>query len=259
MRESLNFSFDHIASEDMGVIIASTEGGLFEESFLPERSIVETTVSYRNKPYHQRVELSPLSFPLTIFIHEWRDRQNLRQIAKWLFKDYYAPLTFDSNPDRIYYAIFEGNSSLHHNGAKDGYITLNVRCNSPYTYSHKQVIEAIEIREADAPSKTFSLLNSGDMTIKPRIWITKRNGAGAISIENEDSGQTASFSALNDGEQVFIDMESEDIVSDMENLGVYRYSDYNDVWLDLIESENTINCTGDFDIEIEYEMIYLAD
>src|SRR5690606_18530223 len=97
MREAINFSFDGIASEDMGVHIASTESGLYEEVFLPTREIIEIKIPHRNKPYLQRVELEPLSFPLTIFIHEWQSRDNLRQIARWLYQDFYKPLIFDSN------------------------------------------------------------------------------------------------------------------------------------------------------------------
>lgn len=259
MREAINFSFDGISSEDMGVIIASPNGGLFEEAFLPTRNIVETTVSSRNKPYFQRVESSPLSFSLSIFIQEWRDRQNLRQIAKWLMKDYYVPLVFETNPDRVFYAIFEGDSTLIHNGCKDGYVKLNVRCSSPFTYSHTQVFELIQIREATPLSKTFSLLNSGDMSIKPRMWITKQNGNGSISIQNEESNQTLTLSNLLNNEKIFIDLENDTIVSDLEYLNIYRYEDHNNEWIELIEGENTLICNGDFDIEIEYEMVYLAD
>jgi predicted phage tail component-like protein len=258
MREAIEFTFDGISSEDMGVIIASPSGGLYNETFLPTRNIVETTVANRYKPYHQRVELSPLSFSLSIFIEEWRDRQNLRQIAKWLMKDYYVPLTFETNPDRIFYAIIDGDSSLIHNGCKDGYIELNVRCNSPFTYSHPQIFESIHDTLIPA-TETLQLLNSGDMTVKPKMWITKLSGDGSISIENEESGQIMTIANLQDGEKVFIDMENEEIVSDLEILNVYRHGDHNNVWLELVEGENTLNCTGSFDIEIEYELIYLAD
>lgn len=259
MREAINFSFDGIASEDMGVIIASPDGGLFEETFLPDRSIVETKVANQIKPYFQRVESEPLSFSLTFFIHEWRDRLNLRQIAKWLMKDYYAPLIFDTNSDRIFYAIFEGSSSLFHNGCKDGYITLNVRCNSPFTYSQLQAFETMEVRDLDKKNQRFSVLNSGDMTIQPKMRITKRNAKGDISIKNEITGQLFTLKNLTLDEQVFIDMEHEEIVSDMEYLNVYRYGDHNGVWIDFIEDENILVCTGDFDLEIEYQNVYLAD
>lgn len=259
MREAINFTFDGVSSEDMGVIIASPNGGLFNETFLPTRNIIETSVANNYKPYHQRVELSPLSFSLSIFIHEWRDRQNLRQIAKWLMKDYYVPLTFETNPDRVFYAMVDGDSSLIHNGCKDGYVELNIRCNSPFTYSHAQAIESTEVRVADVSSHIISIFNSGDRTIKPKLWITKRNGNGSVSIENEDTEQIMTIDNLLDGEQVYIDVENDTIVSDLEILNVYRYDDHNNVWLELIEGENTLVCTGDFDIEIEYEMIYLAD
>lgn len=255
----MHFTFDGIASQDMGVILASPDGGMFEEIFLPDRDIIEKAVVNNNKPYFQRVDLTPLSFPLTIFIHEWKDRDNLRQLAKWMMKDYYAPLTFESNPDRIYYAIFEGSSALFHNGIKEGYLTLNVRCNSPYTYSHKQLVDTLFVRNATTTSKIFRILNTGDLSTKPKMWIRKKLVNGTVSILNEATEQLLTINNLIKDEEVYFDMENETILTNRENLGVYRYADHNGIWLELAEGENTFVCTGDFDIEMEYEMVYLAD
>lgn len=257
MREAIQFTFDGISSEDMGVHIASPNGGLYEETFLPNRRIIETTVAKKDKPYFQRVEHEPLSFSLSFFIHEWRNRDNLRQIARWLFKDYYKPLYFETNPDRIFYAIVEGSSSLMHNGCKDGYITLNVRCNSAYTYSN--VFEADYESLVLNPSNSLAIYNEGDMTIKPKVWITKTVSNGSISIENEANDQIIVMNNLQLNEQVYIDFENEEIVSSLESLTVYRYKDHNNIWLELIEGDNSLTFIGDFDIQIEYELVYLAD
>ena len=254
MRESINFSFNGISSEDMGVYIAHEGGGLFEENFLPTRSIVETKVAKRDKPYFQRVEYEPLSFTLTIFIEEWKHRDNLRQIAKWLFQEYYQPLQFETNSNRIFYAIVEGDSSLIHNGMKKGYVTLNIRCNSPFSYSKPNLHEGIK-----GSNGLYKVLNSGDMIIKPKIWITKTVTDGDLSIENENTGQTMTISNLQVNEQVYLNGENEEIVSSLEILNVYRHNDHNDVWLDLEVGDNSLILTGDFILEIEYQLIYLAD
>jgi|SRR6185312_10207169 len=149
MRESIYFMYDGESSKDYGVFIGSTNSGLFEEAFLPNRRIIEKSIAGREKPYFQGVEQDPLSFSLSFVLEDWHDRDNLRSIARWLFQPYYKPLVFDSNPSRIFYAIVEGNSSLFHNGIKEGYVELNIRCDSPYGYSPEYTENNIEFRDDD--------------------------------------------------------------------------------------------------------------
>lgn len=262
MREATFFTFNGISSEDMGVQIASPNGGLFEEIFLPSRTIIETRTTGREKPYHQRVVNEPLSFSLTFFIYDWQKRDNLRQIARWFFQDYYKPLWFDTKPERIFYAIIEGDSTLFHNGIKEGYVTLNVRCDSPYTYSPIQPVDVIEARTLSTYNQ-YSIFNEGDLPTKPKLWITKRTGAGDVSIKitDNESGntQTLTIKGLQNNEKVFIDCENEEIISDLQYLNIYRYDDHNGIWLELVEGESTLEFVGNFDIELEYEMAYLAE
>ena len=140
MQESMVFSYDGQSSKKFGVFLGHVESGLYHEPFLPERRIVEKKIANREKPYFQTIEQEPLQFPMTIVMTEWNNYDIKRQIARWLFQDYYKPLYFESNPERIYYAIIEGASEIHHNGVRDyndthAYITVNVRCDSPYAYT----------------------------------------------------------------------------------------------------------------------------
>lgn len=153
MKQSINFTFDGIASQDMGVHIAWNDSGLFEENFLPERSIVEKKIANREKPYFQRVEHEPLSFSLSFAIADWEHEETLRRIARWLFQPYYKPLVFDSNPNRVFYAMVEGDSSVFHNGGREGYVELEIRCDSPYSYSHEQTKEQTEFRNGNTSTK----------------------------------------------------------------------------------------------------------
>lgn len=243
----------------MGVIIASPESGFFNEVFLADKSIVETSIAGNDNPYFERVERKPLSFPLTIYIEEWHERDNLRQIARWLDVDYYKPLIFGSNHDRIYYAIFEGASELIHNGAKSGYITLNVRCDSPYTYSRKLTYDL---------RTNPIILNFGDKKVYPKFRIYNRTNNNDITVTNKTTNQSFTISNLLVNESVFIDMKHEDIISSLEDLGVYRYSDYAGEQIelrieDMFNNGNEFEITGstsqDFDVEIEFETIFLAD
>ncbi len=44
MLENTSFTFNRISSEDMGVMMINPSSGLYEETFLPSRNIVETSV-----------------------------------------------------------------------------------------------------------------------------------------------------------------------------------------------------------------------
>lgn len=149
MIQSIQFTYDGISSEDMGVFIAWDKGGLFEENFLPQRKIIEKKIANREKPYFQRVEHEPLSFSLSFAIDDWENKDTLRRLARWFFQPYYKPLVFDSNPNRVFYAMFEGDSQIFHNGLNQGYIKLEIRCDSSYGYSHERTIENTEYRDSN--------------------------------------------------------------------------------------------------------------
>lgn len=160
MLESIHFMYDNISSKDMGIQIASPRGGLFEENFLPRRRIIEKKIANNEQPYFQRVEHEPLSFNLSFYLEDWLDDQDIRKIARWLFQPYYKPLIFDNNPNRVLYALVEGNSALLHNGLKQGYVELSIRCNSPYTYSHEFKFNNMEFRDSNMGYQIIDDMNS---------------------------------------------------------------------------------------------------
>lgn len=162
MLESIFFSFDGVNSKDMNVHIVRTDNGLYNDIFLPERKIIEKQIANREKPYLQKVEQSPLSFSFSIYVQDWKEQKSLRKVARWLFQDYYKPLVFESNPNRIFYVIFDGQASLKHNGAKDGYIELNVRCDSPYGYTPEYTINNIQFRDSNATQTISNNTNTFD-------------------------------------------------------------------------------------------------
>lgn len=155
MQESMVFSYDGQSSKKFGVYLAHVgSGGLYQEPFLPQRKIVEKKIANREKPYFQTIEQEPLQFPMTIVIHEWDNIHTKRQIARWLFQDYYKPLYFESNPERIYYALIEGTSEIFHNGitnqnTENAYINVNVRCDSPYAYTPEYPLPNIQFRDGN--------------------------------------------------------------------------------------------------------------
>jgi phage-related protein len=155
MLEGIHFSYAGIKSSDMGLINVKIDGGLFEEPFLPQRKIEEISIRGKDKPYFQEVRLEPLSFELSFAFEDTYDEKKIREVARWLCQPYYQPFYTIDNPDRIFYCMVEGDSKLIHNGLKQGYITLTMRCDSPYSYSPKYTKENMNFGK----TKTVTLID----------------------------------------------------------------------------------------------------
>lgn len=107
------------------------------------------------------------------------------------------------------------------------------------------------------PCESFE--NLGDFDVKPKLWIRKKNGNGAIEITNIITNQKIVVENLIDNEEVFIDCQKEDIISDRQNLGVYRYDDHNDEYLELVIGDNFLKGKGDFDMDIRHQYVFLQE
>lgn len=73
------------------------------------------------------------------------------------------------------------------------------------------------------------------------------------------SNQTLIMKNLIDNEEVFIDCQKEDIVSNRQHLGVYRYDDHNDEYLELAVGHNFLKGKGDFDMDMRYQYIFIQE
>lgn len=135
MLEGIHFSYNGVHSVDMGLLNVKLDGGMFEETFLPSRNIKEIQISGNNKPYYQGIDLEPLEFDLSFAFEYSYDERKIREVARWLMQDYYKPFYTVDNPSRVFYCMLDGDSRLIHNGLKQGYITLTMRCDSPYSYT----------------------------------------------------------------------------------------------------------------------------
>lgn len=101
--------------------------------------------------------------------------------------------------------------------------------------------------------------NFGDIQLKPKLWITKKDGVGDIKLVNQMTGQEMKFTGLLDNEEIYIDCENEEIISSFQNSGIYRYDSHNDEWLEMDSGESYLKGYGDFDINIRYQSRLLQD
>lgn len=256
MLESFDFYFNNKSSKDFGVMIVTTQSGLYDDLFLPTRSIREEKTPYNNTPYFMGVDIEPLSFPLTLYIEDWENRNNLRQIARWLFQPTYKPISFQSNYGQIYDVMFIDDSSRFHNGCRDGYLTVNVRASSPFSRS---TTRTINITSSNLSPTTVLINNDGDLESYPRLVITKTSSNGDIKITNKNSNKSTILLDITLGETIEIDFKTKDITSSLESQNIYRYDNHNGVWLDFILGENELLFEGDFDVKLEYELQYLVE
>lgn len=243
----------------MGLYNVSTDSGLFEETFIASKEIIEEKVKGNDKPYFMGVEREPLSFNLTFaFMHPF-DNAKKREVARWLNQDYYKELYFIDNPTRRWLCMSVSDSSIIHNGLGEGYLELEFRCNSPYTYSEEYLTDELDFsisNPSDGVGMTYEFNNLGDMPLKPEMWI-KKIGAGDVIVENKADGRVFMFTGLTDGEYVYIDNERQEIMSDYTELtGTYRYDNFNNNYLELESySKNILNIKGECKIQFRFRYI----
>lgn len=104
------------------------------------------------------------------------------------------------------------------------------------------------------------LRNMGDMSTHPKIWIRKTVSNGDIELVNHFSDQKIEIKNLRNGEELFIDSANEELISSLQSgLGIYRFDDHNDEWLELVRGENYIRGNGNFDIDFRFQNTLLQE
>lgn len=172
MKESTSFYYAGICSEDMGIENVTVDVSMFEEPFIATRDILELQIRGNDRPYFQGLNLSPLVLNLTFAFKETYDEKKIRATARWLSQAYYKPFYTADNPNRIFYCVLVGDSRLVHNGLKQGYVNLQMRCDSPYTYSPVYVQE-YDLSSNNLTGTEILFENLGDIPLKPEIEFTK--------------------------------------------------------------------------------------
>jgi phage-related protein len=248
--ESLYFSYAGRPSTDFGIINVSVSSGMFEETFVASRTINETSIRGRGKPYFHGIDHEPIEFDLSFAFADKYDSRKIREVARWLMQDYYQPLYFSENEGRIFYCMPTGDSTLIHNGLNQGYLKIRMRCDSSYSYSPVYTEPTYDYSINGIDGTSFEFTNLGDVDCYPEIWIEKV-GLGSISISNETLGTSFSFDELLDGETIYINNEREEVVTDL--LNQYRFNDFNGKFLKTKLGTNIINVKGNCKITIRYQ------
>lgn len=256
MLEYLTLVFDGQSSKNLHLICANGTGnsGLYQDHFIANKNINETTIPGRSRPYFLSVTRNPIEIDLTLASIDGTkfDEEQLQTIQQWLDKDTYTEFYFDEYPLYHYFGIIYADNSFTHNGLGDGYFPIKIRCDSPFPYSY----EIANDRPITVPSDGlyYTLENKGNQILQPYIQLQKI-GNGSIAIMNlTNGGNTLKINNLKDGETITIDSENEDITSDLDN--VYHFDDHNGIWLNLPIGRNRLFLNGQCKLKFSYRYIY---
>ena len=253
IRESLYFEFDGRASdEEFGIKNVSVSTGLYNEPFLPSRSLNEVSVPYNNKPYFIDITESPKSLTLS-FLPDfgWTD-ETMNAIARWLRVKEYKPLIFSSMPDRVMYAMPVDTSEITHNGRGEGYISITMRLDSPNSYSHEKVDGWYDFSSGTGE---IEFNNLGDEEIQPEVQIYKVGDGDVVVSKIYEQDEPLIVTNLKDGDEIVIDPEMKIIESTPSNPLIYN--NFNDNYLTLPYGKSYLEVTGACHIKLIYRYKFI--
>lgn len=246
IKDELYLNFDGVPSRFVGLLAVEIGSGLYEETLVTNRTINETQPANRTQSIFHSISEDNREFQLNLAFDKNFDEDKINEIINWLFQDYYKPLYFEGQEDRVVFAMISGESSIIHNGMNQGYFTVTVQTNSPYRFS--------QLRTGSNIGNEITMKNNGHIKVYPEFSIKKvRNG----DLRFEVDGRNVLITNLTDGEELFLDTQRNKIVTN--TIGEYRYDnitigDLEDLYLDV--GEKVYNVTGGAEINYRYREAY---
>ncbi|MFD0712299.1 hypothetical protein [Paenibacillus sp. GCM10027626] len=250
---SMNFSYDGIRNDVMGVSLISMSSGFIEKSFFGDREIISASVPGNHTPYIYGERIQPFRIKLQLSPLDGCWTSELKsKIARWLnngkFNEFYS--TDDIN--RRYFVTYVGSPALFTTALNQGYIEVefsNIDC-----YVRSPVMEKIYHNTTGAIE--VEITNLGDTTIFPNLHIHKV-GTGKIEIRNRSNGNSlSSINGLLDKELLYINGKEKYIESSISN--TYRYKDFNGNYPSLVYGVNRIQINGACKIKFDYRYEFLS-
>jgi predicted phage tail component-like protein len=204
--------------------IGNESNDMYAVQIIGDRSLREEKIPGRQAPYFYGLEDSPLTVSITVALDQPKTISELRSFFRWLYnQNEYKKLVFDTDPNKIYYALFIGQpqfiyidrsigADINENNRKlIGYITLQARCNAGTAFS-----PAIQIIKVNPVYTTlFDLNNNGDNIVFPSLTIKMGNTTIAspdnylkLKIENLTNGSYIEFLTVYRNEEITVDMST---------------------------------------------------
>lgn len=258
IRESEHFHFAGRRSTDFNIRNIKISDGFYNEQITPSRSIEEVYIAGRVDPYFINVREEPKTLELSFYFADGWDRELMERVIRWLDVKTYQPLYFSADLDKVYYALPINGIDKIHNGLKQGYLTLEMRCSSSRATSHQITSPIHDTRKLSSKQGVnkpiIKIGNKGFVSIYPELWIEKVS-KGNLTINNlTDNNKMFELKNIDIGEKLHINGQNETIDTDKER--VYRYDDFNGNYLELIYGENILSLSNNMKIRFRYRYLF---
>ncbi len=251
IKDNVHFVYDGQSSTDLGIINVSVEEVWVDEPFLATTEINSIKTKGKDKSYFMGVTREPLRLNLTFaFVEGWNE-DLIQEVAMLFHTDYYKPLYFSDNEDRIFYCMYSGDPRILHYKLKQGYIEMELVCNDICAYSkikEQTILLPVSEQEETVPYDYIPVViafnNKGNLPMYPEIIITMNDNDGneSVIIENTRTNKTLILNDLLPNEQIYINGEHELIQS---NTSLHRYNNHNNVFLEMIPGRNDLAIVND--------------
>ncbi|GIP32603.1 phage tail domain-containing protein [Paenibacillus sp. J2TS4] len=93
--------------------------------------------------------------------------------------------------------------------------------------------------------------NKGDVPLKPELWITKMDNGDFTMINTSNGNEQFKFTDLIDGETVYVNSEKEQIETSL--AATYRYSNFNDQYLEFPSGINVLRIIGNAKLQFRHQ------
>lgn len=250
IKEKIRFNYDGKWSDEFGLMHVVLDSGMFEETFVASRDIVETENPRTNKPFFNKIKEAPLEFDMVLAFENGYDDSIIDKVVRWLFGNYYKPLYFDGADNKVFYCTPISDSSIVHTGFNKGYFTIKMRCDSSNIYKPVSLTDEYDLSDID--SKIIDIYNEGHYTIYPEISIDKIGDGKITIISKTDGDNIFEILDLADGESLYINCEKEMIETDV--VGLYRYNNVLGEYPRLTYGRNTFEIQGNCKIQFRYQV-----
>ncbi len=255
IKNSVSFTYDGVNSDKYKIINVSHDASFPEEIFMAERDVEMIQIAGRYEPYFIKSKSLPLQIDLQFAFKEGfgTDREHIRNVSKWLFKDYYKPLIFSDMPDKIYYCMYEGDMDLLHNCRDEGLIELVMSNIDPYARS--QFMETIWFE----PEDEIVIDNMGDIAVPPIVYIEAMDDDMDFILYNQTNETRVRFNNLTLGDEIELDLHYGTVEASNGDVDVSRYENLKIDTLKLDIGTNKLWVVQDdgWKVKLKYQFKYL--
>lgn len=254
MRKSaLWVEFDGQSSMGYDVFQINFENNLIQnEEIITTRTINKVQRQNSNITDFYSITNSPLTFKVEFYCTKPITEEKKYSIIRWLKKDTYKTLRFDTMPDTYYYVIAT-KIDIGHNSMQRGYFSVEFECNSPYGYT--RVLTSDEYIISGTKNVNINSLSVFDTSIIKIL--VKTNGNGDLLIKNLSNDTEINLSDLDADIKITIDCLNHSLyaLDDSDNEILIQDKKQNHSWLEFVPGVNNLSLNGNCEIQILWQGI----